>query len=61
LNYVSFLTYQGYFIGEPELFDIEDLDDVIGLKAIRLVVNFERVVTETDTKISIKNHEPMLD
>jgi len=61
LNYVSFLTYQGYFIGEPELFDIEDLDGVIGLKAIRLVVNFERVVTETDTKISIKNHEPMLD
>ena len=53
LNYVSFLTYEGYFLGEPELFDVEDLEGVIGLKALRLQVNFDRDSTEDSSLKSV--------
>ena len=49
LNYVSFLTYEGYFIGEPELFDVEDLEGAVGLKDLRVKVNFEREETEDES------------
>ena len=54
LNYVSFLTYEGYFLGEPELFDVEDLDGVVGLKALRLAINFDRDKTENEVSITEK-------
>ncbi len=40
LNYVNFLTYENYLIGEPEIFEIEDLQGVVGLKGLRVSVNF---------------------
>jgi hypothetical protein len=48
LNYVSFLTYEGYFLGEPESFDVEDLEGVVGLKALRLKINFDRDKAENE-------------
>jgi len=50
LNYVSFLTYEGYFLGEPETFEVEDLEGVVGLKALRLKINFDRDITEQEEK-----------
>jgi len=40
LNYANYLSYQGYITGEPELFNIEDLQGVIGLKGLRVNVNY---------------------
>ena len=40
LNFTHFLTYQGLIIGEPEIFDIENLQGVVGLKGIRITVNY---------------------
>jgi hypothetical protein len=40
LSYINFLTYEGFFIGEPELFDIESLQGVSGLKGICVRVNY---------------------
>ena len=51
LNFVNYLSYQGYLKGEPELFDIEDLQGVIGLKGLRVDVNFDYKV-ERDKVIS---------
>jgi hypothetical protein len=48
LNYASFLTYHGYLTGEPELFDIEDLQGIVGLKGLRVCVNFDFVEANID-------------
>lgn len=41
-NYINFLTYDGYIKGDPEFFEIEQLEGVVGLRGIRVAVNFER-------------------
>ena len=41
LNYVHYLTYQGYLTGDPELLDIEELQGVVGLKGLRVSVNYD--------------------
>ncbi len=48
LNYVSYLTYRGCLKGEPELFDIEDLQGVVGLKGLRVNVNFDFSESDVD-------------
>ena len=50
LNYVNYLAYQGYLIGEPEVFDVEDLQGVVGLKGLRVSVNFDYKSDETVAK-----------
>ena len=50
LNYVHYLAYQGFLKGEPESFDIEDLEGVVGLKGLRVSVNFD--YKEKDDKVS---------
>ncbi len=56
LNYISFLTYQGYIVGEAEQFDIQDLQGVVGLKGLRVCVNYDRNQTE-NTSREEKNEE----
>ena len=56
LNYVSFLTYQGYIIGEAEQFDIQELQDVVGLNGLRVCVNYDHDQTEDDIRQK-KNEE----
>ncbi len=41
-KYIDYLTEQNYFTGEIEYLDIEDLQGVSGLKAIRVVVNYNK-------------------
>ncbi|MDO5607942.1 MAG: hypothetical protein Q4G08_05735 [Capnocytophaga sp.] len=41
LNYVYFLKNKGYFIGEIEILELEDLQGAVGLKAIRVEINAE--------------------
>lgn len=48
LNFVNFLSYQGFIKGEPELFDIEDLQGVIGLKGLRVDVNYDYEVEDAE-------------
>jgi len=55
LNYVSFLTYEGYFLGEPELIDVEDLEGVIGLKALRVKVNFDKENSEKEDQGTLRS------
>lgn len=50
LNYINYLSYQGFIKGEPELFEIEDLQGVIGLKGLRVDVNFDYEVEEESDK-----------
>lgn len=51
LNYISYLSYEGFISGEPELFEIEDLQGVIGLKGLRVDVNFDYEVEHTTSEI----------
>lgn len=62
LSYISFLTQQGYLQDEPELFDIEDLQGIVGLKGLRVNVLFEdksstksknKIKLDTNTKINL--------
>ncbi|MGY5354504.1 GAF domain-containing protein [Wenyingzhuangia sp. IMCC45467] len=52
LKYIEYLTQQNYFIGEVEHVDIEDLQGVSGLKAIRVKINYNR---EQNDLLSFKN------
>jgi len=42
MNYINFLTYQGFIKGDPEIFDIEDLQGVVGLRGLRVEVNYDK-------------------
>ena len=53
LNYINYLSYQGFIKGEPELFDIEDLQGVIGLKGLRVDLNFDYEVEEESEKSAL--------
>jgi len=57
LNYVSFLTYQGFVVGEPEVFDIENLQGVAGLKGLRVQVNYN--YKEDDTSVNVKSSKAL--
>lgn len=50
LNFINYLSYEGFIKGEPELFEIEDLQGVIGLKGLRVDVNFDYDGDEVSTK-----------
>ncbi len=58
MNYINFLTYQGYLKGEAEVFDIEDLQGVVGLRGVRVDVNFEKEMAQekitNDVKLQLK-------
>ncbi|MFT4568104.1 MAG: hypothetical protein ACI9FN_003073 [Saprospiraceae bacterium] len=58
MNYINFLTYQGYLKGEAEVFDIEDLQGVVGLRGVRVDVNFEKEMTQekriNDVKLQLQ-------
>ncbi len=56
LNYINYLTYQGYLTGEPEVFDIEDLQGVIGLKGLRVMVNFDYKPDDAMSKKKVSKH-----
>ena len=43
LKYIEYLTKQDYFTKDIELVDIEDLQGVSGLKAIRVGINYNRI------------------
>ncbi|MGY6650119.1 GAF domain-containing protein [Wenyingzhuangia sp. IMCC45574] len=42
LTYIDYLTKLNYFVGEIEHVDIEDLQGVSGLKALRVNINFDK-------------------
>lgn len=46
LKYIEYLTQLDYFTDEIEYVDIEDLQGVSGLKALRLTINFDRKTEE---------------
>lgn len=52
LKYIEYLTQEGYFTGEIEKVDIEDLQGVSGLKAIRIGVNYNK---PTNDQLSFQN------
>lgn len=39
LNYIQFLQYKGYFFNEIEFVEVENLQDITNLQAIRLTIN----------------------
>src|SRR5690606_7071752 len=39
LNYIHFLQYKGYFLDEIEFLEVENLQDIADLQAIRLPIN----------------------
>lgn len=39
LNYIHFLQYKGYFLDEIEFLEVENLQDIADLQAIRLTIN----------------------
>lgn len=52
LKYIEYLTKQGYFTEDIELVDIEDLQGVSGLKAIRVGINYQK---ENSDLLSFEN------
>jgi len=53
-NYINFLTYEGYLKGDPETFEIEQLQGVVGLRGIRVAVNYDKVKEQTEEQDSMK-------
>jgi hypothetical protein len=47
LEYIEFLQNQGLLTGEVEKFDLEDLQGVSGMRGLRVAVNFNEDVAET--------------
>jgi hypothetical protein len=45
-EYIEFLLNQGMLTGEIEHYDLEELQGISGLKAMRIGINFDAVVTE---------------
>ena len=52
LKHIEYFTQKKYFINTPEFIDIEDLQGVSGLKAIRVQVNLEKYSSD---EMLIKN------
>lgn len=47
LKHIKYLTKHKYFCGEPEYLEIEDLQGVSGLKALRIPINFNKTTHNT--------------
>ncbi|MBD0366296.1 MAG: hypothetical protein ICV53_09370, partial [Flavisolibacter sp.] len=50
LQYIDFLKTGGLLTGTPEVLDVEDLQAVSGLKALRVSIQLEEVHPESDAK-----------
>jgi hypothetical protein len=46
LEYIDFLQHEGWLTGEPEHLELEELQGISGMKAIRIAVNYETESTE---------------
>ena len=52
LKYIKYLQSKNYLLDEMEQLDLEDLQGITGLKALRVTVNYQN---NTDEKITMND------